>query len=62
MKLLEDIKNNPYLKVSNCTDVADCEAGLRDVRFLQNYYPGSKTLDKIRVNLEYKKMKLNGEL
>jgi len=34
MTLTEKIKSNPYLKVSNCTDISDLEAGMDALRKL----------------------------
>jgi hypothetical protein len=34
MTLTEKINSNPYLKVSNCTDIADLEAAMDDLRKL----------------------------
>jgi hypothetical protein len=34
MTLTEKINSNPYLKVSNCTDIADLDAAMDDLRKL----------------------------
>jgi len=34
MTLTQKINSNPYLKVSNCTDIADLEAAMDDLRKL----------------------------
>ena len=34
MTLSEKISSNPYLKVGNCTDLADLEAGMDELRKL----------------------------
>jgi hypothetical protein len=45
MNLAEHIAKNPYLKVSNCTDVADLEAGMDALRELDKIFgDNNKTL------------------
>ena len=41
MTLAEKIKSNPYLKISNCTDVADLEAGMDCLRELDKEFGSS---------------------
>ena len=38
MTLTEKIKNNPYLKVTNCTDIADIEYAMDELRKLDAEY------------------------
>jgi hypothetical protein len=38
MTLAEKIKSNPYLKISNCTDVADLEYAMDELRKLDAEY------------------------
>lgn len=58
MTLTIEIKNNPYLKVSNCTDKSDCEYAIEECRRLEKKYGQSKMLDKIWVSLINKKNNL----
>jgi len=45
MSLVERINNNPYLKVSNCTDISDIESAMDDLRKLQvEFGENNKTL------------------
>jgi hypothetical protein len=55
MTLTTEIKNNPYFKVSNCTDRSDCDYGISECARLEKKYGQSKTLDKIWVALINKK-------
>jgi hypothetical protein len=48
MKLREKIKSNPYLKLSNCTDIADLEVAMDDLRKLDaEFGESNKTLLKL---------------
>lgn len=48
MKLTEKIKSNPYLKLSNCTDIADLEVAMDDLRKLDaEFGESNKTLLKL---------------
>jgi hypothetical protein len=38
MTLAQTIKSNPYLNVSNCTDVADLESGMDALRELDKKF------------------------
>ena len=38
MTLSQKISSNPYLKVSNCTDIADIEAAMDELRKLDAEY------------------------
>jgi hypothetical protein len=38
MNLTQRIKANPYLKVSNCTDIADIDAAINELRSLDNEF------------------------
>jgi hypothetical protein len=38
MTLTEKINSNPYLKVSNCTDIADIEYAMDELRKLDTEY------------------------
>ena len=57
MTLQEKIKSNPYLKVSNCTDIADLECAMDDLRELDKEYPNSIVLLKIWGRMLDKKKK-----
>lgn len=58
MTLQEKIKSNPYLKVSNCTDIADLESAMDDLRVLDKEYPNSIVLLKIWEKMLNKKQRL----
>jgi hypothetical protein len=48
MTLAEKIKNNPYLKISNCTDIADLEYAMDELRKLDSEFgEDNKTLLKL---------------
>jgi len=48
MTLTEKINSNPYLKVSNCTDIADLENAMDELRILDaEFGENNKTLLKI---------------
>jgi len=48
MTLAQTIKSNPYLNVSNCTDVADLESGMDALRELDKKFGDTnKTLLKL---------------
>ena len=48
MTLSEKISSNPYLKVRNCTDLADLEAGMDELRKLDlEFGEKNKTLLKL---------------
>ena len=48
MTLTEKIKANPYLKVSNCTDIADLESAMDDLRELDKEFgENNKVLMKL---------------
>jgi len=56
MTLTEKIKSNPYLKVSNCTDIADLENAMDELRKLDSEYgENKKTLLKLWVKFLAKK-------
>ncbi len=61
MKLQEKIKSNPYLKVSNCTDIADLECAMDYLRILDKEYPNSQVLLNIWAKMLYKKKKLEAK-
>jgi hypothetical protein len=59
MTLAQKIKSNPYLKVSNCTDIADLEAAMDELRKLDlEYGNDNKTLLKLWAKFLDKKKKL----
>jgi hypothetical protein len=59
MTLAQKIKSNPYLKVSNCTDIADLEAAMDELRKLDSEYGNdNKTLLKLWAKFLDKKKKL----
>ncbi len=48
MTLSEKIKSNPYLKLSNCTDILDLEYAMDELRKLDSEFgENNKTLLKI---------------
>lgn len=62
MTLTEKINSNPYLKVSNCTDIADLEAAMDDLRKLDaEFGEDNKTLLKIWSKFLDKKKKLEAK-
>jgi hypothetical protein len=59
MTLAEKIKSNPYLKVSNCTDVADLEHAMDCLRKLDREFgENNKTLLAIWSKMLNKKKQL----
>jgi len=57
--LNQAIKSNPYLKLSNCTDLSDVESAIDDLRILDNIYgENNKTLLKLWARLLDKKNKI----
>jgi hypothetical protein len=62
MTLTEKINSNPYLKVSNCTDIADLEAAMDDLRKLDaEFGEDNKTLLKLWAKFLDKKKKLEAK-
>ena len=48
MNLAATIKNNPYLKISNCTDISDIESAIDSLRKLDSEFgENNKTLLKL---------------
>jgi hypothetical protein len=61
--LNEAIKSNPYLKVSNCTDLSDVESAIDDLRILDNIYgENNKTLIKLWAKFLDKKSKIENSI
>lgn len=59
MTLTEKINSNPYLKVSNCTDIADLEYAMDELRKLDaEFGENNKTLLKLWAKFLDKKKKL----
>ena len=59
MTLAEKIKSNPYLKISNCTDVSDLEHAIDCLRKLDREFgETNKTLLKLWKRFLDKKNKL----
>ena len=59
MTLQEKIKSNPYLKISNCTDINDIESAIDDLRKLDKEFgSNNKTLLKLWAKFLDKKNKL----
>lgn len=57
--LTQAIASEPYLKVSNCTDVADLEYGMSILRKLDaEFGENNKTLVKIWIQFLLKKKRL----
>ncbi len=62
MTLTEKINSNPYLKVSNCTDVADLEYSMDELRKLDaEFGENNKTLLKLWAKFLDKKKKLEAK-
>ena len=59
MTLEEKIKSNPYLKISNCTDINDIECAIDDLKELDKEFGlNNKTLLKLWAKFLDKKNKL----
>jgi hypothetical protein len=59
MTLAQKIANEPYLKVSNCTDIADIEYGIDQLKKLDaEYGANNKTLLKLWAKFLDKKKKM----
>lgn len=59
MTLAQKIANEPYLKVRNCTDIADLEYGIDQLKKLDAQYgANNKTLLKLWAKFLDKKKKL----
>lgn len=58
MTLTNEINQNPYLKVRNCTDKSDCNYAIGECKKLEEKYGQSKTLDRIWIALINKKKRL----
>lgn len=62
MRLSEKIKSNPYLKVSNCTDIADLQSAMDELRKLDaEFGDDNKTLLKLWSKFLDKKKKLEAK-
>jgi hypothetical protein len=62
MTLTQEIKNNPYLKLSNCTDISDLETAMDYLRKLDvQFGEQNKTLLKIWAKFLDKKNKLEAK-
>lgn len=62
MTLTEKIQQNPYLKVSNCTDIADLEYAMDELRKLDaEFGDDNKTLLKLWAKFLDKKKKLEAK-
>jgi hypothetical protein len=62
MTLTEKINSNPYLKVSNCTDIADIESAMDELRKLDaEFGDDNKTLLKLWAKFLDKKKKLEAK-
>jgi len=59
MTLKQKIKNEPYFKVDNCTDINDIEYALSECRKLLNEYGSNPSLCMILSRLTKKKQKLD---
>ena len=60
MTLTDKINSNPYLKVSNCTDIADIEYAMDELRKLDAEYGGmNKTLMNLWITFLQKKNQFN---
>jgi hypothetical protein len=62
MTLTQKIAANPYLKVSNCTDIADLDAAMDSLRKLDaEYGENNKQLLKIWAQMLEKKKRLEAQ-
>lgn len=61
MKLSEAIKNNPYLKAVNCSDIDDINCGIKAVFELERVFGRKKVLDNLFEKLHDKKEKMKNE-
>ena len=62
MILSEKIKSNPYLKISNCTDIADLEYAMDELRKLDaEFGENNKTLLKLWAKFLDKKKKVEAK-
>ena len=62
MTLTEKINSNPYLKVSNCTDIADLEYAMDELRKLDlEFGENNKTLLNLWAKFLDKKKKLEAK-
>jgi hypothetical protein len=62
MTLTEKINSNPYLKVSNCTDIADLEYAMDELRKLDaEYGEDNKQLIKLWAKFLDKKKKMEAK-
>ena len=62
MSLSEKIKSNPYLKLSNCTDIADLEYAMDELRKLDaEFGEDNKTLLKLWAKFLDKKNKMEAK-
>jgi hypothetical protein len=62
MTLTEKINNNPYLKVSNCTDITDIEYAIDQLHILDTEYgTNNKTLLRLWAQFLNKKNKLEAK-
>ena len=62
MTLTEKINSNAYLKVSNCTDIADLEYAMDELRKLDaEYGENNKTLLKLWAKFLDKKNKMEAK-
>lgn len=62
MTLKQKIKSNPYLKVSNCTDITDLEYAMGELKKLDaEFGESNKTLLNLWSKFLDKKKKLEGK-
>ena len=62
MTLTQKINSNPYLKLSNCKDIADLEVAMDDLRKLDaEFGDDNKTLLKLWAKFLDKKKKLEAK-
>ena len=62
MTLSQKINNNPYLKVSNCTDISDIEYAMDELRKLDAQFgENNKTLLRLWAKFLDKKKKLEAK-
>jgi hypothetical protein len=56
MNITEILKNEPYLKIGNCTDSNDLKHAVNRINELRVLFPESKVLEKMYFRFEFKRL------
>ena len=56
--LTQKIASNPYLKITNCSDISDIESAIEDIKKLMAEFGHNKTLSNLWFKFNNKKAKL----